>query len=208
MRIRVKYRIFWAVLISALAVMPGPVSAQSSPGKHLIDQKVIENIRSFVDTEIVRLSTENQNKKYGAIGEEQIQDMDKQWRAETESKTDQPLISATLSNPLSAYLTRIQAHSVGLYTEMFVMDRNGLNVGQSNISSDYWQGDEPKFQKTFPTGPAAVFVDDPEYDDKLGIWRIQVNLSISDSANKTAIGAITVEMNLSELQRRKALGTI
>ena len=85
------------------------------------------------------------------------------------------------------------------------MDHNGLNVGQSNISSDYWQGDEAKFQKTYPQGKDAVFIDEPEYDEELGIWRVQVNLSIADEDNKNAIGAITVELNLSELARRKSL---
>lgn len=196
-------------LIAAIALISSPVSAQQiTPSKTLIDDTVINDIRKFVNTDIVRLSTVNQNTKYGKMAEDEIIKLDKQWRAETKSD-DQPLISATLSNPLSSYLTRIQAHSVGLYTEMFVMDGNGLNVGQSNISSDYWQGDEAKFQKTYPVAPDAVFIDDPEYDDKLGIWRVQVNLSIASKEDaKKTIGAITVELNLSELGRRKTLNNI
>jgi hypothetical protein len=35
-------------------------------------------------------------------------------------------------------------------------------VGQSDVTSDYWQGDEGKWQKTFGTGDAnAIFVDIP-----------------------------------------------
>lgn len=181
------------------------MAQQAPPSKRLVDAKVIEKIRSFVDTDIVRLSVENQNKKYKDISEQDVLALDNKWREETKSK-DQLLISATLSNPLSSYLTRVQAHSVGLYTEIFAMDSHGLNVGQSNISSDYWQGDEAKFQKTYPVSYNAVFVDDPEYDKELGIWRVQVNLTVSDEEQK-AIGAITVEMNLSELERRKFIGS-
>lgn len=203
-------RCIYALLLSgfAAALSYFPAQAQNlPPSKELIDQKVISEIRSFVDTDIVRQSTSNQNMKYGNISQEQIDQLDKQWRAETKSD-DQPLIAATLSNPLSSYLMRIQARSIGLYTEMFVMDSNGLNVGQSNISSDYWQGDEAKFQKTFPVGPDTVFIDDPEYDRDQGIWRVQVNLSVADESKSKSIGAITVELNLSELERRKALGVI
>lgn len=182
-----------------------PANAEGvPPSKKLINETILKNIHEFIDTDIVRMSIKNQNIRFGTMSDDKIQELDKQWRAETKSD-DQPIISATLSNPLSTYLTRIQAHSLGLYSEMFVMDKNGLNVGQSNISSDYWQGDEAKFQKTFPLGADAIFIDDPEYDEDLGIWRAQVNLSISDSDNKTVIGAITVEINMSELERRYIL---
>jgi len=198
-----------AVLLCVLCLsFTNPSFAQNiPPSKNLINGKIIEMIKDFVDTEIVRLSIENQNSKYGKMTEAEIIALDKQWRAETKNAV-QPLISATLSNPLSSYLTRVQARSIGLYSEMFAMDANGLNVGQSNISSDYWQGDEAKFQKTYPVGPDAVFIDDPEYDSDLGIWRVQVNLSVKSVDTGDAIGAITVELNLSELERRMAVGAI
>ncbi len=204
-----RHHIKFIALMSVLWVSFSGVSYAQDipPSKRLIDSKVIRMIKDFVDTDIVRMSIENQNKKYGSLGELQILDLDKQWRSETKSEV-QPLISATLSNPLSSYLTRVQARSIGLYSEMFAMDANGLNVGQSNISSDYWQGDEAKFQKTYPVGADAVFIDDPEYDSDLGIWRVQVNLSVANSETGEAIGAITVELNLSELERRLAKGVI
>ena len=137
------------LLLSTLLIsLNGTANAQSTElMKNLIDSAVINDINKFALTDIVLQSIKNQNTKYGNMSSEKILELDKKWRAETKS-TDQPLISATLTNPLSSYLTRIQAHAKGLYTEIFVMDTNGLNVGQSNISSDYWQGDEAKFQKT------------------------------------------------------------
>jgi hypothetical protein len=87
------------------------------------------------------------------------------------------------------------------------MDANGLNVGQSSITGDYWQGDEAKFQKTFPNGADAVFIDEPEWDDDNKIWRAQMNMSIADPDNGKTIGAATVEFNLTELQRRMSTGS-
>jgi len=196
---------FAVLILSIFALIPHASAQQITPSKQLIDGDVIQKIRDFVETDIVLLSVQNQNKKYDGISEEEIIAIDKKWRAETESD-NQPLISSTLSNPLSSYLTRVQARSFGLYTEMFAMDANGLNVGQSNVSSDYWQGDEAKHQKTYGGDVNAVFVDDPEYDDKHGIWRIQVNLAIANKEQSENIGALTVELNLSELERRKRLG--
>ncbi len=41
-------------------------------------------------------------------------------------------------------------------TEVFVMDARGLNVAASDVTSDYWQGDEEKFSETFPKGPETA----------------------------------------------------
>ncbi|WP_422006127.1 hypothetical protein [Pyruvatibacter mobilis] len=193
-----------ALELELAAVEP---AAPLPPTAQDVTPDVIASLRDFINTEIVRASIVNQNRKYAGMTESRIIELDDKWRAERKSD-DQPLISATLTNPLSSYLTRVQAHNVGLYTEMFVMDANGLNVGQSNITSDYWQGDEAKFQKTYPAGPDAVFVDEPEFDDEMGIWRIQVNMAIADETGSQAIGAVTVELNLSELQRRQQMGTL
>ena len=182
-------------------------AAPEVPTSENITPSVIAHFKNFIDTEIVRASIADQNNKYGSMNEAEIIALDNKWRAERKADS-QPLIAATLTNPLSSYLTRVQAQAVGLYTEIFVVDANGLNVGQSNITSDYWQGDEAKFQKTYPIAPDAVFVDEPEFDDALGIWRTQVNMTVADETGTQAIGAVTIEVNLSELQRRQSANQI
>jgi hypothetical protein len=87
---------------------------------------------------------------------------------------------------------------------MFVMDEKGLNVGQSSVTSDYWQGDEGKYQKTFQVGANAVFIDEAEFNDDTKTWRAQLNFTVVDPASGKPIGAATIEMNLTELERRLA----
>ena len=84
------------------------------------------------------------------------------------------------------------------------MDLNGLNVGQSSVTSDYWQGDEAKMQKTLPQGKGGIFIDEPEFLENPGIWVAQVNMVIDDGVD--VIGVATVEVNLTELNRRSELG--
>jgi hypothetical protein len=81
------------------------------------------------------------------------------------------------------------------------MDAIGLNVGQSSITSDFWQGDEAKYQNTFPKGPNAVFIDAAEYNEETDSWRSQLNMTMNDE-NRQPIGAVTIEVNLNELARR------
>jgi len=176
----------------------------SLPVTALITDQFIDNVRTWATAPVVIESLVGRNKTAGQLSQDEIDRLDKQWRSEIELD-DQPLITSVLANPLSSYLTRIQANSVGVLTEVFVFDRNGLNAGQSSITSDYWQGDEAKFQKTFNVGAGAIFIDDPEYNEKTETWRAQLNMTI-EGEDKTPIGAITVEVNLTELERRARVG--
>ncbi len=167
----------------------------------LITEDVIEVIREQLSNPLVAMSIKMQNELRADLGQSEVVALDNVWRAELKTAR-QPLIAATLSSPLSTYLTRLQARSVGLYVEIFVTDAYGLNVGQSSITSDYWQGDEAKWQKTYPVGPDAVFIDEAEWHEDSRTWRAQVSMTMTDPASGMAIGAATIELNLTELQRR------
>lgn len=170
----------------------------------LVTPAVIKEMRTWIESDIVRISIDTQNRRFAKLDRSTIDTLDQQWVKERESE-DKPLIAATLSNPLSIYLSRMQGRSLGLYAEIFIMDQNGLNVGQSSITSDFWQGDEAKFQKTYDVAPDAVFIDEPEFDDEMKVWRGQVNFTVTDAEGKS-IGAATVELNLTELARRAETG--
>lgn len=190
------------LLLAALSLLlSGVARAADAPPVSLIDAGVIEGIRKVLARPVVKISIAAQNKAYGTLSQADIDRLDKQWRAEREAE-DQPLIASVLSSPLSTYLTLQQAQNQGLYSEVFVMDRNGLNVGQGAVTSDYWQGDEAKYQKTFLVGPDAVFIDEPEFNKDFKAWRTQVSLTLTDGNEK--IGVATFEINLTELARRKA----
>ena len=192
-----------AALFVALAAAPMSAAQETSPlsAQTLITPEVVKKAQEALASAIVQRSIQAQNAKYGALSQSEIDKLDKQWRAERESD-DKPLISMTLSNPLSSYLTREQANEVGLYAAIFVMDRNGLNVGQSAITGDFWQGDEAKFQKTFEVSADAIFIDEPEWMEDFHIWIAQLNLTIADTETGQPIGSATFDVNLTELDRR------
>ncbi len=198
------------LLLYVVALFLGPITGSHAqtdvPDPHrLIDAQFIEQTRQWLSNPIVNMSVRVQSERHADLDQNAIDSLDQQWRNERGTE-DQPLIAATLSSPLSSYLTRIQAGSIGLYTEIFVVDEKGLNVGQSATSSDYWQGDEAKYQQTFSVGPDAIFIDEAEWDEDRQIWRAQLNLSIPSEDGSEAIGAATVEINLTELQRRTSAG--
>ncbi|MCI4664588.1 MAG: hypothetical protein MRY74_07685 [Neomegalonema sp.] len=189
---------FGSVSIAKTAAPKPPADAAAR-----VTPKLIAKLRKIVDAEIVLRSVRAQNARYGELSLEEIKALDDQWRAERKAD-DKPLISMTLSNPLSSYLTRVQANELGMFAAIFVMDQNGLNAGQSAITGDFWQGDEAKFKKTYPIGADAVFVDEPEWVDEFTVWIIQISMTLVDDVAKTPIGAVTFDVNLAELERRGA----
>lgn len=83
------------------------------------------------------------------------------------------------------------------YAEIFVMDNQGANVCQTDKTSDYWQGDEAKFQESFNNGQGAVFVDEVEFDDSTQAYISQVSVPVVD--NGKVIGAITFGIDIDQL---------
>lgn len=138
-----------------------------------------------------------QNTKHADLSEADIISLDKQWRAET-SASDQPMIKTILGNELSVYLNQVKEKSAGLYTEIFVMDNKGLNVGQSDTTSDYWQGDEAKWQKTYLMGADSIHVGEIEMDESSQQFQSQVSMPVVNSSGEV-IGAVTVGINVDAL---------
>ena len=164
-----------------------------------IRRDVVPQVRAWLSDPALISAVKDQNARHAGLGQGDIDRLDGQWRSETSSgKRD--LVDALLSNQLSGYLGGVKGEAGGLYSEIFVMDNKGLNVGQSDVTSDYWQGDEDKWQKTFLAGAGAVFIDEVEFDESTQTFQSQLSLPVVDPDSGMAIGAVTVGVNVEMLQ--------
>jgi hypothetical protein len=188
-------------LLPSLSLALGLLAAAPGAWANDIPDAVVAELRAMMVSRVALISLAAQNERLAGMDAAKIDELDKQWRAETESDA-QPLIAQLMGNPLSSYLIRKKAESNGLFAEMFVFDAQGMNVGQSSVTSDYWQGDEDKYLKTFTVGPDAVFVDEIEHNDETRQNRRQVSFAIVDPESGALIGGATVEINIDELERR------
>lgn len=156
------------------------------------------NVKLWLSDPIIIDSINKQNKKTSGLLQSEITMLDKKWRLKARHD-NHPLVNAILSNDLSRFLAKKQDESDNLLLEIFVMDARGLNVGQSRITSDYWQGDEAKWINTFLKGPGAVFIDDVDIDESTLTFQSQASLSITDPKTGKVIGAITLGFNFEKL---------
>ena len=155
-------------------------------------------VRAWTTNPMVVEAIRAQNAAHAGLSQSEIDGLDQQWRAET-SSSSRPLIDRVLRTEASEFLTNAKNGERGLVTEIFVMDNRGLNVAQSDVTSDYWQGDEAKWQKTFLAGPGSLFIDEVEMDESTQTFQSQVSMPVVDPATGEVIGAITVGVNVDAL---------
>lgn len=187
MRIANLRAIFVMAVLLFGAVQASAVDQQRQKYEKLLNEVVAGPIAVVVSQKLLLSAVKIQNLQNANLTQDEIGALDARWRAEFGSD-DRPLIEDLISRPLSIYLKAVQDNSDGILTEIFVVDARGLNVGQSAVTSDYWQGDEEKWQVPFLEG--RVMIGDIKLDESTGKVQCQVSVPVLDAKGR-AIGTAT-----------------
>jgi hypothetical protein len=145
-------------------------------------QLAIPRIKKIAADPAVVAAVKAQNAKKVPLSE--IKKLDAAWISGETKLSDE-----TAARPCSARLQKMLNTDKQLI-EAFTMDDQGANVCMSDRTSDYWQGDEDKWQKSFNGGKGAVFVDERRYDSSAGAVIVQVSVPVLEQGK--VIGALTV----------------
>jgi len=124
----------------------------------------------------------------------QIKEMDEKWKAHAGIAD---YMKSIMNSECGMHLRTIQ-NSAPYYAEIFVMDNQGANVAMTDKTSDYWQGDEAKFKKSFANGQGSVFVDEVEFDDSAQAYLVQVSVPVKDGDR--VIGAVTFGLDVDKVE--------
>ena len=144
----------------------------------------VKKIRSWVKNPILVNATIKQNEKQVPFSE--IQKIDNDWVA---GKAD--LFALELQKNEAGEFLRNKILSNGkLYVEAFLCDNQGAIVGEYPKTSDYWQGDEDKFIKSYNNGNGEFHQSEITYDESTKTFSVQVSIPIVE--NGKAIGVLIV----------------
>ena len=191
-----KYRLFAMVAVAAM-VLASTATTMANEFEPQIREAFKTQIQPWLGDATLVDAIKAQNAKHASLTAADIDKLDKDWRAQAKGGGG-ALIDQLLGTALSKFLKAKKDASNGVFSEIFAMDNKGLNVGQSDVTSDYMQGDEGKWKKTYGAGPGAVFIDEVEFDDSSQTFQSQLSTTIVDADGK-AIGAITFGLNVENL---------
>lgn len=163
--------------------------------------KLSDDVKKFVLANLLKNSTNPvlvaevaaQNSKN--ISLDTIKNTDNEWKAK-EGRL--PLFEQLMANTTAGELGKI-VDEFPVILECFVMDNKGAIVGQYNETTDYWQGDEPKWRNSYNDGKGGVDVGPLEIDQSTALAQQQISLPIIDGDGR-GIGAITYGLDVNALR--------
>ncbi|MFL0803183.1 MAG: PDC sensor domain-containing protein [Agarilytica sp.] len=114
-----------------------------------------------------------------------VKQIDRMWR---EGKKE--AFARSLQENKSGHFLKKRILENRLYTEAFLCDGQGAVVGEYPMTSDYWQGDEDKFLKSFNGGEGQVYIGPIEFDESSG--EISVQISVPVRSQGATVGVLVV----------------
>jgi hypothetical protein len=104
-------------------------------------------------------------------------------------------VASVLENELSAELVRFK-EKFPEHVEVFLTDRQGMNVASTNRTSDYYQGDEEWWQTAAHQG---VYIGQPEYDESSKTTAINMAAAIYAENGTDVVGVLRSTVDFSAL---------
>jgi|GEM_PF-1443351 len=156
--------------------------------------------RSYALSAVVQeaLASSNATFDHMSSAQEQIDSDDDAWRA-TPAERNTPLMDRLFSNDLAIdmknRLFRLDGdNTFPLFREVFVTNRYGANIAQTNRTSDYRQDDEDWWRLAKKNG---IYVGDVGFDESAGVNSTDICLRIDDAGGRFA-GVLKVVLNIAE----------
>lgn len=186
--------------LTIFAAAPDRAAAQSKPTAEQFGEQVLEyartDLQSWITDPVIIYAIKEQNELRASISDFKIRGMDKRW---IDGGKYGDMVLEMLDRQASIIARDRRELSNGIITEIIVMDNRGMNVAISDRTSDFFQGDEAKYQETFLKGSSAVHVSELEFDESTQKTQTQVSLTVTDPETGQPIGAVTLGISLDNL---------
>jgi hypothetical protein len=123
---------------------------------------------------------------------EEIQQIDADWQSQKELT---PFKESLEANPAGQILRSFVTRATKMYAEALLTDNQGALVAAYPAPSDYWQGDEEKFQVPWSSG--QLHVGRIRFDESTQVYASPVSVLVFDDAG-SQIGVLVMGVRLSK----------
>lgn len=147
-------------------------------------------------------AVEASNRNYGedpAPIQRRLEGFDQEW-VDTEGTS--AFAIELLNNDTSQFLRRVQGFNP-TYKEILLTDGQGALVAATNVSSDYFQGDETWWQEAYGDGASGtIFLSDVQFDQSAGANAVEVAVPLrqeQDGGYSHVVGVLKAVIEASDL---------
>ena len=173
-------------ILLSLVLTSAALAQSAQTTQRLLDAEAAK-LRAWGNDPVIIAAVRAQNSKRVTIS--RIKELDAAWSAGKNGE----LVKQVTTGACADFLRKLVATNAR-YRETFMMDDRGALVCATQRTSDYWQGDEAKWQRAFADGKGAVFIDRPRFDESTSQNLAQISIPVME--NGRAIGVITVGVSL------------
>lgn len=174
-------------VLVALLFAATSVFAQSAGNVQKQLDAEAQKLRAWGSDPVFVAAVKAQNEKRVPL--DTIKAQDAEWTA----GKNEAFVRQVITGPCADHLHQLIGTST-VYRETFVTDDQGAIVCATEKTSDYWQGDEAKWDRAFDHGKGAVFIDRPRFDESSSQRLAQISVPVMDKNH--AIGVITIGVML------------
>jgi hypothetical protein len=122
--------------------------------------------------------------------------LDREWQKDRKVPAELALI---LTNPAARFLTDIVKQDQ-LYREILVTDRHGRLAAASQITSDYYQGDEGWFTQALDDGRRGrITVSDVRRDESADAYAFDISVPVADPQSDELVGIMKIVASSQEM---------
>ncbi len=146
--------------------------------------KKITVLNNLLASPVIQNQIKRSNQQSLQLSLPEIHKIDKKF---IKMKANNPFVTSLMKNPCGIELRRFQKYHPG-YIEIFVTNKKGMNVCQTNKTSDYYQADEKWWIDSYNKGVGKILFDRIEHDKSSASISIPIYLPVKDPKTNKVIG--------------------
>ena len=179
------------IVIEYLLSTPGSDDIYRLPMLAYLDN----TLKAWVNDPIIIEAVRTANAEHGHLTEAQRHDLEIAWEAEIVAGGG-PLSDRIEHNTASAFLRDRHDETEAIVTEIFVMDKSGLNVAESEVTAEYWHAEDERWALTVGDRSGNIHISDVHLEEGGHVYQSQLSVPIKDPVSGALIGVMTFGINI------------
>lgn len=153
-----------------------PAAASAAPWKAPLESLTENEMRAMASdpalTEALAKAAE-----HGYLTDERLHELEEIWKRE-EYTPEKPLRDSITRSPAADRLREILDKSDGLYTELFLLDRQGMTVAATRADGSLRRIREPFWKQTAERHSLMPFTGEPGFNEDTGLFQAFAAVSV------------------------------